>query len=259
MKKTDLQKVLQREIGKSYTCEEKGEYLRIQTPFLYPDGDCIDLYCRLDDDKITVTDLAETTRWLRAQTSVQKRSAKQRHLIEDICLSLGLEFSRGMLRGSCRSEKDLTDVVTRVTQASLRVSDIWFTYRTRSTEQASDEVEDFLIENDLPFERSAKKTGRSGRNWTVDFHVSTNQIGFLVYVLSTGNRSVARSVSEHVLTAWYDLTYLKDTQGSYDFVSLFDDTTDVWSDADFRLLDELSTVKIWSRRDDFAMYLQQAS
>ena len=259
MNKTDLCETLQREIGKSYTCEDQGDYQRIHTPFLYPDGDCIDLYCRIDDQKITVTDLAETTRWLRSQTAVQKRSSKQRDLIEDICLTLGIEFSSGMLRASCRSEKDLTDVVTRVAQAALRVSDIWLTYHTRSTMQVSDEVADFLSENDISFARSEKMSGHSGRDWTVDFHVRADVYGFLVFVLSTGNRSAARSVSEHVLTAWYDLNYLRETHKNFDFISLFDDTTDVWSDEDFRLLEELSTIKYWSRPDEFATYLKEAS
>ena len=259
MKKSDLCEALQREIGKSYTCEDQGDYQRIHTPFLYPDGDCIDLYCRMDDDKITVTDLAETTRWLRSQTTVQRRSPKQRDLISDICLTHGIEFSRGMLSASCRSAKDLTDVVTRVAQATLRVSDIWFTYRTRSTLHVTDEVADFLIENDISFARSQKIVGRSGRDWTVDFSVGAQVFDFLVYVLSTGNRSAARSVSEHVLTAWYDLNHLKETQKNCDFVSLFDDTTDVWSDEDYRLLEEISTVRYWSRPDDFATHLQEAS
>lgn len=259
MNKSDLCEALQSEIGKSYTCEDQGDYQRIHTPFLYPDGDCIDLYCRIDDDKITVTDLAETTRWLRSQTTVLKRSPKQRDLIHDICLTHGIEFSRGMLRASCRSEDDITDVVTRVAQAALRVSDIWFTYRTRSTMQVSDDVADFLIENDISFARSEKMAGRSGRDWTVDFHVHAQVYGFIVYVLSTGNRSAARSVSEHVLAAWYDLDYLRETQKNIDFISLFDDTTDVWSNEDFRLLEELSTVKYWSRPDEFATHLKEAS
>lgn len=259
MNKTDLCETLQREIGESYTCVDQGEFQRIHTPFLYPDGDCIDLYCQIDDEKITVSDLAETTRWLRSQTTVQKRSPKQRELIQDICLTLGIEFSRGMLRASCRSENDLTDVVTRVAQAALRVSDIWFTYRTRSTMHVSDEVADFLIENDISFARSEKMPGRSGRDWTVDFLVHAQVYGFIVYVLSTGNRSAARSVSEHVLTAWYDLNYLRETQKNIDFISLFDDTTDVWSNEDFRLLEELSTVKYWSRPDEFAIHLKEAS
>ena len=35
---------LQREIGALFMCSEHGEYQRIRTPYLYPDGDNIDLF-----------------------------------------------------------------------------------------------------------------------------------------------------------------------------------------------------------------------
>jgi hypothetical protein len=30
-----------------FVCEERGEYVRIRTPYLYPDGDIIDLFCKI--------------------------------------------------------------------------------------------------------------------------------------------------------------------------------------------------------------------
>ena len=43
------------------------------------------------------------------------------------------------------------------------------------------------------------------------------------------------------------------------FVSLFDDTADVWSDEDFRLVEPLYTVSRWSRPDEFAAVLSEAA
>lgn len=42
------------------------------------------------------------------------------------------------------------------------------------------------------------------------------------------------------------------------FVSLFDDNADVWDDTDFRLVDNLSTVALWSKPDEFADILTKA-
>ncbi|AIA55747.1 hypothetical protein Acaty_c1888 [Acidithiobacillus caldus ATCC 51756] len=42
------------------------------------------------------------------------------------------------------------------------------------------------------------------------------------------------------------------------FVSLFDDTEDVWQDEDFRLVQDLSTVARWSRPDEFETDLRAA-
>jgi len=249
---------LKAELGELFTCTEQGAYRRIRTPYLYPDGDNIDLFCKTEGDVITVTDLAETTRWLRMQSVSPRRSPKQRQLIEDICLTHGVEFYRGMLQARCRPGDSLGVVVTRVVQAALRTSDLWFTFRTRAIESITDEVADYLTERQLPFDRSEKLAGRSGRSWTVDFHVRAPARSSLVYVLSTGNRSAARSVAEHVLAAWYDLNHLAVGPEALRFLSLFDDTVDVWATEDFRLVDELSTVTRWSRPDEFASLLEAA-
>lgn len=242
-------------LGELFWCSEQGPYLRIRTPYLYPDGDVIDLFCKAEGDMLTVSDLGETTRWLRMQSLSPRRSARQRALIEDVCLTHGVEFFKGMLQARCRAGEPLAAVVLRVAQAALRVSDLWFTLRTHSVESVTDEVADFLTERQLQFERWEKIPGRSGRTWTVDFHVRTPARSSLVYVLSTGSRPAARTIAEHVLAAWYDLSYLAVGPEALRFVSLFDDTLDVWGPEDFRLVEQLSTIARWSRPDHFARLL----
>ncbi|GIW90475.1 MAG: hypothetical protein KatS3mg109_0907 [Pirellulaceae bacterium] len=241
-----------------FVCSEHGPYQRIRTPYLYPDGDVIDLFCKAEGDVLTISDLGETTRWLRMQTTSPKRSAKQKALIEDACVTHGVEFYRGMLLARCRPGESLVPVVLRVAQAALRVSDLWFTFRTRSVESVTDEVADFLAERHLPFYRGEKLAGRSGRSWTVDFHVRAPARSSLVYVLSTGSRSAARTIVEHVLAAWYDLNHLAAGPEALRFVSLFDDTINVWSPEDFRLVEDLSTIARWSQPDRFAEALMAA-
>ena len=255
---------LQRQMGALFTCSEQGEYQRIRTPYLYPDGDNIDLFCKVEGDVVTVSDLAETTGWLRMQSTALRRSPKQRRLIADACVTHGVEFYRGMLQARCRPGEELAQVVTRVGQAALRVSDLWFTFRTQAAESIAvesikDEVADFLIKREFGFERAERLPGRSGRNRTVDFHVRTKLRSSLVHVLSTGNRAAAHRVSEHVLAVWHDLSHLATGPEALTFVSLFDDTADVWTDEDLRLVESLSTVSRWSRPDEFAAVLSEAA
>ncbi len=245
-------------LGSLFICEPHGEYHRIRTPYLYPDGDIIDLFCKPQGDVILVSDFGETTRWLRMQTVSPRRSPKQKALIEDACVTHGVEFFKGMLLARCRPGDELAAVAMRVAQAALRVSDLWFTFRTRSVESVTDEVSDFLAERKFSYERGEKLTGRSGRVWTPDFHVRTVRRSSLVYVLSTGSRSAARMVVNQVHTAFYDLNYLAAGPEALQFVSLFDDTADVWSDEDFRLAEQLSAVTRWSKPDELAGVLQAA-
>jgi len=242
-----------------FNCRPHGEYQRIRTPYLYPDGDNIDVFCKPQGEVVLVTDLGETTRWLRMQTLSPRRSPKQSALIEDACLTHGVEFYRGMLLARCRPGDQLSAVVLRVAQAAVRVSDLWFTFRTRAVESVTDEVADFLAERGFDYERGQKLVGRSGRGWTVDFHVRTAKRSSLMYTMSTGSRSAAKSVAEHVLAAWVDLNHLAVGPEALQFVSLFDDTVDVWSESDFKLVEPFSAVARWSEPDELAHILANAA
>lgn len=250
---------LQVGVGPLFTCSKQGEYLRVRTPYLFPDGDYIDLFCRVEGHEITVSDLAEATGWLRMQSVSLRRSSKQEQLIEDVCMTLGIEFYRGMLLARCRSADELAQVVIRVAQAALRVSDLWFTLRTRAVQAITDDVADFLTERKFLFDRTKPFVGRSQRTWTIEFVVQTKMRKSLVQVLSTANRAAAHRVSEHVLAAWHDLHHLAEAPRAPTFISLFDDSFDVWNDEDYRLIESVSTVSRWSRPDEFAAVLSDAA
>ena len=78
-----------------------------------------------------------------------------------------------------------------------------------------------------------------------------------VYQLA-GSRGAARRVVEHVLAGCVDLSHLRISQPHLAFVSLFDDTEDVWREEDFSLLEQQSVVAGWSRPDEFERILLAA-
>ncbi len=247
------------ELGELFTCVITERHARIRTPFLYPDGDNIDLVVTEKDGSLIVSDLGETLRWLRSQTLSPRRTPKHNALIADICLTHGIEQFKGILLARCRPGVSLAAVTLRVAQACLRVSDLWFTFRTRAVESVADEVADVLVERDIRFDRRPKLAGRSGRGWTPDFHVILPQQGSLVSVLSTGNRSAARAVTEHTLAMWHDLNQLTYGPEALRFISLFDDSADVWAKEDYSLLDSLSEVQRWSEPEAFLETLAAAA
>ena len=62
-----------------------------------------------------------------------------------------------------------------------------------------------------------------------------------------------------MLAAWYDLNHLAAGPEALRFVSLFNDSADVWADDDFKLLEPLSTISLWSRPDEFVDVLLEAA
>lgn len=232
-----------------FLCEDRETHVRIRTPFLYPDGDIIDIFAT-DNGTITLTDFGETLRWLRMQTAATRRSPKQEKLIQDVLLNHGVELFRGMLTVRVSDKRQLAAALMRLSQASLRVADLWFTFRTRAVESLGDEVADLFIDRKIGFERNVQLPGRSGRIWRPDFHTRTAERSALVNILSTGSTAAARGVVEHVFTQWHDLSHLKVGPERLKFVSLLDDTMNVWSDHDLTLLSELSDVTFWSKPEE---------
>lgn len=122
----DICEALRSATGGKFTCAEHGDYQRIRTPYLYPDGDHIDLFCKAEGDALTVTDLAETAGWLRMQSAAARRQPEQNRIIDEVCAAHGVEFHRGMLQARCRSVGELAAAVERAAQAALRVSEMCF-------------------------------------------------------------------------------------------------------------------------------------
>lgn len=54
--------------GQLFDCADVNGFVRIRTPYLYPDGDIIDLYWKEQNGQQILTDLGETLRWLETQS-----------------------------------------------------------------------------------------------------------------------------------------------------------------------------------------------
>jgi Domain of unknown function DUF1828 len=245
-------------LGERFECKALGERIRVRTPLLYPDGGIVDVFVRERNGQIAVTDLGEALGWLRQQTIGGKRSPKQHRLLQDICLTLGVELFRGQLIARSNNGAALSDLILRVGQAAVRAADLWFTTRTRSLESVTDEVADYLQDQDMPYERGVKLAGRSGRDWMLDFQVLAPARSALVFVLASGARAGARRVAEHVVAGWHDLSQFRVGPQAARFISLFDDTSDVWSEEDFRLVESISEIGRWTRPDEFIELVRAA-
>ncbi len=252
--------LLAAQLGALFQCAPTSRgYVRIRTPFYYPDGGIVDLFLVRQDGQETLTDLGEALGWLRSQSVGGRRSPKQDKLVQDVCVTHGVELFRGQLAMRLASGEKLADSVIRLSQAAVRVTDLWFTMRTRAVESVEDEVADFLTERKIRFDRAERAEGRSGRVWNPHFHARTAERSSLIFVLATGSRAAARRVTEHVLAGWHDLSHLQTGPSALKFVSLFDDTSDVWAEEDFRLLEPLSEIARWSQPDELDRVLHAAA
>ena len=140
------------------------EGVRVRTPLMYPDGGIVDVFVLEHDNQYRVTDFGETLGWLRMQSVSARRSPRQKRMIEDTCQTLGVELHRGQLILRLGATDVIAEAVLRLAQAAVRVSELWFTLRTRAVETASDQVDEWLVEKEIAFDRAVPERGRSGQS-----------------------------------------------------------------------------------------------
>ena len=232
-----------------------GKGLRVRTPLMYPDGGIVDIFIRESGDHFKLTDFGETLDWLWMHSVSSRRSPKQNRMVEDICQTLGVELCNGELVLMPNSKELVGDEILRLAQAVVSVSDLWFTLRTRATATMADEVGEWLAEKEISFDRTVSEFGRSGEKWTIDYRIVTPSATSLVFLLSTDSKTAARRMAEHILAGCVDLSHLGGKPKS-SFVSLFDDSEDLWQEKEIRLVEQYSEIAYWSRRDEFEQVLR---
>ena len=158
---------------------------------------------------------------------------------------------RGRLLRRCTGDASVADAVERVALSAVRVADICYTFRVRTRRTAGDEVDEWLRTREFGVERQVKRVGESNREWTVDYQVRSEARTSMVLLLSTGTKGAVRRIVEHALAGWVDLDHLRGAEVGLAFVSLFDDTVDVWRAEDFRLVAGVSEVARWSQPEQF--------
>ena len=239
------------QMGSLFSCERSSDFVRVHTPFLYPDGDEIEIFVTDDGGKFTLSDFGETLRWLSMQRAAQKHTSKQDRLIQDVCMTHSIQLFRSTLTARCESIESLCDCILRLSQACGRVADLWLTFRQSAVSWVMAEVADLLLASHIPYERNKSLMGESGRKWTIDFFTNTTSHSALIQVLSTTSRSAAHKVTDHAFTGWHDLQSLRAKIDHARFVTLFDDTAGIWRPEDMKLLEQVSDVARWSNRGEF--------
>lgn len=234
----------------------KPDVVRVATPLLYPDGGIVDVYVHHNGHQQVITDFGDALGWLGMQSAETRLSPTRQWMVDNICQTLGVEMENGAITLAYTDDKQLADAVHRVAQAASRVADIWFTLRVRPVGGVADELEAWLGGRHFTFDKGAIHTGRSGRDWTVDYRVTVGGRTSLVFVLSSRSRAAAGLAAQRAYEACSDLLDQSGEAWQKPIISLFDDIVDVWQEKDIEMLRLPSRPVMWSRPDELERALR---
>lgn len=123
----NLKELIKEDIGNLFeiTDLEHG-YTRARGPFLLPDGDTLDVYCKEGPDGFTATDLADGSGYLWMSCAREERLTPElKAAIDEICKAHRAEFERGCVIARAPTADGVADAIFRVGLASMRVADLY--------------------------------------------------------------------------------------------------------------------------------------
>lgn len=239
-------------LKEGFSCLSTEDRLRIITPYLYPDNDLIEIFVEeLPSGQIRVTDLAETLRHLHARGFDVFESPKRRFMMETIASRAGVDIFRGQLTKT-GDISQVGDLLLDVIITARGVSDLIYTSKTFEPAAFLEEVEDFLRINELPVEPKVKLVGMSGRSYTVHFRVTIGLPRFLQALSPVAVAGLKPKVDATV-RMWVDCNHDLTPERK---VTILNDVDFEWRLYDINILERLSTVKYWTRRQDLLKLLR---
>lgn len=121
----DMRQQLRHGIAALYDCEDgPNGTIAIPTPFIFPNGDLLDLVVEQTPDGLVVSDLGETWGWLFRTSGIDDLTPDCRKRIREIENGTGVRFQHGTLRYRCNSSADLASGVHLVAQAAMQMAEL---------------------------------------------------------------------------------------------------------------------------------------
>jgi hypothetical protein len=186
--------------------------LRMATPFLYPNGERIDVF--IDSDKelwsdFYLSDRGQTALYLRNAQVFLDTTARKRELVDDILRESGVKLVNGYqltIRPSSHEPVDVSDAIFRLSQMCVRISDLATHQRMRSSNPFRDDVEEFFESHNLRYKSDVKLPPVFGkREIRMDFEVHSGMRSSYVNVLAAMNDASAHSSANEIVVKLHDL------------------------------------------------------
>lgn len=237
-----------------FKCLPSERRMCIVTPYLYPDNDLVEVFVEeIAPNWIRVTDLGETLRHLESLGVDVLASSKRRFLLEQVTKRLHVNIQRGKLEREGAAEEVgslLMDVVT----AAQGVADLVYTSKAYEPATFPEEVSLFLSDNKIEHERhfpvygTIMRNGRRKKYWVSLRIDGRRDKGILIEAMSPSQESAMTATVNRVFRMWFDVD---ETAAK---VSLLNDVDYSWKPEDIALLERVSVIQTWSRKERFLEY-----
>jgi hypothetical protein len=230
------------------SCDQTRDgFMRLSTPFRYPDGSQIDLFLGSPSESragvdFILSDKGQTTAYLLDLNVRPWTTRKRKQAVDDVCETLDVRLEGGQLTINLTEQQlpDISSMIVRLAQACIRVTDLAFTQRLRAVNSFKEDIEEFFETTGLEYQSPVLLDGRLGAGVEVDFRVIGRSVTSLVQTVSTGNAYATHGIINEVFRRWYELPEAFRIRDQ--FVTIYDSGQDFYRGEDLAALGEQSVV-----------------
>ena len=246
--------VLSEQLPALFTCEPHAAGVTfVTTPLMMPDGSMVTVFIDETGDCPRVTDYGDTLAMLRMMAPRCEELKLIPQLAEEAARVPGVVLEKSELTVSVSDHRNLAEAVIAVAQASLRVSCLAYACRDPEERSLYRELGEALDGAGIQAERSASRTGASGRQWPVSYVVEDRGSTALIVAVNGGMPAQSGAVAEHMALMFEDLR--DGATGASTLVAVFNDIEAEWPDDAVRRLAEFAEAVPWSRVADLPRML----
>jgi len=239
-------------LKKGISVEQIGDVCEITTPFLDRHNDHLQIYIQRVNGKYVLSDDGYTLADLR-QSGVEFDTEKRKRALETVLRGFGVTQSQDRLI----VETDRGDLPRRkhnLIQAMLAVNDLFIMGREHVASFFREDVEKYLLANNVRYVGMIKFAGRSGYDHTFDFAIppSAKHPERLARAINIPNRD---NVGAFIF-AWNDVRQVR-KEDAQAFAFLNDEDRNISADSIHALQAyEIAGIP-WSRRNEFLELLTE--
>jgi hypothetical protein len=243
----EIKEYIKQSLNSLFPCNEQNGFLVITTPFFYPDGDDIELYIEFREDHLLLSDMGETLRFLDSYLFDVKSTNKRKSIITDVIKSHNILFNKGTLLAVIKNPDNIFEAMVSLSQAIIRISDLLYTARGASFAAFEEEVKSMLDDNNFNYEQDYQ-VETSSSNYVFEFAVESDRGLNLMKLVNAPKKGHPNT--DRIVKIWFDIsTDLEEKHPKENRLTLLDDSSYAWKPNQFAVIEKLSSVHKWSRRE----------
>lgn len=182
-----------------------SDWFVISTPFIGMFNDTIEIYVKIEKNKIILSDDGHTISNLNDSGSGFSRSKSRKDIFTNILLNFGIKQIGEELRLEC-SANDFPQKKHSFLEALIAINDMFMLSRNNVSSIFKDDVEEYLNGIGLIYTKDFKFTGVSGIDFTFDFLIAERKKEKIVRAINQLNKTTLTTF----LYAWDDIHEIRE-------------------------------------------------